>query len=402
MSGYELLVTKTAEELGNIMKVTPSQKAKDMVKKLLGRSVRTKDPMFWPSGMLMLGLSEAICNCKEQPELESRIRKALDAHMSLWRDKYGSRIRFVDDALAGYSMLGLSEGDSSDIYRKGRDIIREYLKVAKTDSLGSIIYNPGRNNTNIFADGIGQATMFMAAEVRDKFVAGENSYGENTQNDLYYYNSSDYLSIVGKIYVQFMNYYKYGRDSKSGLLYHGYQISRDQYDQKGEAICERKGILGWGRTHGWMMLGLSQAAILEQELSRKIEDKKEWSIFDLLPWYVELCETAMDYQREDGGFSWQINAVDGHIDMSATGMIAYSMAKGYEAGLFDKDEKQKERVRDSLLKAKESMLEHVKDGIVMDALSSCDDFAVHYQTYGNYPWGQGAVLAAVSVINRII
>ena len=43
--------------------------------------------------------------------------------------------------------------------------------------------------------------------------------------------------------------------------------------------------------------------------------------------------------------------------------------------------------------------ENVADkGIVLDALSSCDDFAVHYQTYGNNPWGQGAALAALSVI----
>ena len=401
MSGYELLVTKTAKELGNIMKVSPSQRAKDMAKKLMGRSVRNGDPMFWPSGMLMLGLTEAIKNCKGDPELCDVIIKALDTHISLWHNKYGSRIRFVDDAVAGTCMLMLPEGENSDSYRKGHEVIREFLKGAKTDSLGSIIYNPGKNNTNIFADGIGQATMFMAAEVRSKLLDGDNSYDEKTPNGHYYYNASDYLSIVGKIYAQFINYYRFGRDPLSGLLYHGYQLSKDHYDENGEAICERKGILGWGRAHGWIMLGLSQAAIIELELSKKIDDKKEWSTFDLYPWYMELCEKALDYQRKDGGWSWQINAVDGHIDMSATGMIAYSIAKGYEAGLFDRDEKQKERVKNSLLKAKESMLDHTKDGIVTDTLGSCDDFAVHYQNYGNYPWGQGAVLAALSVIERV-
>jgi rhamnogalacturonyl hydrolase YesR len=398
---YEQIVTRTAKELANIMKVTPSQRLKDMVKKLLGRSTRTKDPMFWPSGMLMLGLTEAISNCKDDPELESTIRKALDAHTHLWQNEYGSRIRFVDDALAGFSMLRLQDGESSESYRKGQEIIREYLKAAKTDSQGAIIYNPGKGNMNIFADGIGQVTMFMAADTRSRLSADEASFDTQTQNDLNYYSASDYVSIIGKIYTQLMNFYYHGRDEKSGLLYHGYLISPDKYDADGNALCEKKGLLGWGRAHGWMMLGLSEAALLEKGLSTKIKDKKEWSGFDIIPWFMELCDVAAEYQRIDGGWSWQINAVDGHIDMSATGMIAYSIARAYEGGLFDADETRKEKVKNSLLKTRESMLEHTRNGIVTDALGSCDDFAVHYQNYGNYPWGQGAVLAALSVIDRI-
>ena len=36
-------------------------------------------------------------------------------------------------------------------------------------------------------------------------------------------------------------------------------------------------------------------------------------------------------------------------------------------------------------------------GRVGSALSSCEDFGVHYQNYGHYPWGQGAALAAASL-----
>ena len=53
------LVNETVKELDEIMNVTPGQVAKDVVKKAMGRSVRTKDPMFWPAGMLMLGLVNA-------------------------------------------------------------------------------------------------------------------------------------------------------------------------------------------------------------------------------------------------------------------------------------------------------------------------------------------------------
>ena len=402
MNEYELIVSKTANELNGIMKVGPAQRAKDAVKKLIGRSVRTKDPMFWPSGMLMLGLTEAISNCKDNPELDKKIHVALEEHLRLWQSNYGSRIRFIDDALAGYCMLRLGEKEHLESFNSGWEIVRDYLKTAKVDKLGSFIYNPGMNNRNIFADGVGMATLFLAADVISKLMAGENSFEDNTQSEVHYYNESDYVAIMGKMYTQFMNYHLYGRDDDSGLLYHGYQISSDKKRESREVTCERKGLLGWGRAHGWMMLGMSEAAILEMELEKRTNTFHRKSAFNLRPWFKELCEIAARYQRKDGGWSWQINAVDGHIDMSATGMIAYSIAKGYEAGLFDTDAQQKERVRDCLGRARSAMLEHTHDGIVTDALGSCDDFAVHYQNYGNYPWGQGAVLAALSVINRIV
>jgi hypothetical protein len=42
-----------------------------------------------------------------------------------------------------------------------------------------------------------------------------------------------------------------------------------------------------------------------------------------------------------------------------------------------------------------ALLTNADGGKVMSALSSCDDFGVHYQNYGAYPWGQGATLAAL-------
>ena len=78
-------------------------------------------------------------------------------------------------------------------------------------------------------------------------------------------------------------------------------------------------------------------------------------------------------------------------------MIAYSLAKGVGSGILEPG-----IYTPQLKKALECMLLHTSRGKVTDALSSCDDFGVHYQTYGCYPWGQGAVLAAVSAIYRIM
>lgn len=186
MNEYELIVSRTADELNSIMKVSPAQRAKDTVKKLLGRSVRSKDPMFWPSGMLMLGLTEAISNCKDKQELDKKIHNALEDHFRLWQNNYGSRIRFIDDSLAGYCMLRLGEKEHLESFNAGWEVVRDYLKTAKVDNIGSFIYNPGMNNRNIFADGVGMATLFLAADVISKLMAGESSFEDNTQNDLHY------------------------------------------------------------------------------------------------------------------------------------------------------------------------------------------------------------------------
>jgi rhamnogalacturonyl hydrolase YesR len=405
------LVGETIRQLDNIMNITPGQAAKDVVKKAIGRSVRSKDPMFWPAGMLMLGLVTSFGILKEEDELYAKAQKSLDDHLKLWMSRYGGRLDFVDDALAGYGVIRLYERTHDQTHRKIIEQINRFVVEAPTDYAGSIIYNSGKGNTRIFADGIGQTTLFMAAYIRMKMIVQELLYDGQNDSEIHYYSESDYLNEIGKLYIQFINFYRYGRDKKSGLIYHGYSlIGRNDldYDSKKtvaakfakeytmEHECQRHGLLGWGRAYGWLLMGLVESAGLEKYLIKKGKTIAQRTDFSLIPWYVELCNIAMDYQREDGGWSWQIQAIDGHIDMSATGMIVYSLARGITEGIIEKDSEVYERVVKSLDKAVECMLAHTDGGVVGDALSSCDDFGVHYQSYGNFPWGQGAVLAAVA------
>ena len=417
MGAYDEIVFESTRQLSEIMKVTPAQALKDAVKKAMGRSVRSKDHLFWPAGMLVLGLVEAL---DADEASDAQAEKAVDNHINLWLSK-GGRIRNVDDALFGYSMVRLYERSGNDRYKQIADRIAEFIKEAPKDKAGSIIYNAGKGNANIFADGIGQVSLFLAAHVREKMRADDTSFEKNLDNDIYYYNENNYFSEMGMLYNMLMNYYMYGRDEKSGLIYHGYALTEDvgngsfvDYTNDSDGIrpanklpgirygADRKGILGWGRAQGWLMMGLSEGACLEKELKAKDKSDRQWASYSLIPWFIEMTKTALEYQRPDGGWSWELPAIDGHIDTSATGMIAYSIAKAYKAGLFEgvgNDENElKAAVRSSLLRARDCMLEHTRDGRVYDALSSCDDFAVHYQTYGAYPWGQGAVLAALEVI----
>ncbi len=356
------LVLETIAELDGIMDVTLSQWAKDVVKRTLGRSARTKDPMFWPAGMLMLGLVEARRSIIENyagDEDAQLIVVGIDAailkHINMWKHKHGAKVDFIDDALAGAALCRLYRQSYDEALRtsckSACEKIYEYLCAAARDKEGTIVYNAERSVANVFADGVGQTAMFLCA------------YSSAFRDE-------KALELARQ---QLLNYKNFGMDDKSGLPYHGYAHLMEG--------CEKKGVLSWGRAAGWLVMGLSEYARLLDEKGA-LED-------ELVKWYEALCRTLMTYQRKDGGFSWQVQAVEGHLDISATGMIIYGILNGggdYKTGILSED----------VNLAIEVIRSSITEGKVQNALSSCDDFAVHYQTYGHYPWGQGAALMAVS------
>jgi rhamnogalacturonyl hydrolase YesR len=432
---YIELVKETARELSDIMKVSMKDRAKDIAKSVLGRSVRTKDPMFWPAGMLMLGLVEARevlaaggsdanagndsgidggsradsgcvadeetgtgtgtgfgVNDPETKKLVSEIDNCIRAHVSLWGDKYSSKIDYIDDALAGAALVRFWQQTGDEECRKAADVIFKYLMDSPKDSDGVIVYNASRSS-NIFADGIGQTAMFLSL------------YGKA-------FGVPEALDMAEK---QLLGFMKNGMDEKSHLPYHGYGRLED-------GSIEKKGVLSWGRAAGWLIMGISEyvkaagaaattgdAADMkaddagEEKLELKKSDIKslEKENSELLSrWYSELSTALLHYMRPDEGYSWQVQAIDGHLDTSATGMILYGLlnADGILHNLSDGEKTATCDEAAFVDKCRDILRKSVTDGKVGSALSSCDDFGVHYQTYGNYPWGQGAVLAALSLI----
>ncbi len=370
------LVKETARELSDIMKVSMKDRAKDIAKSALGRSVRAKDPMFWPAGMLMLGLVEARGvpadgDASGAGELVSEIDDCIRGHVRLWIDKYGSGIDYIDDALAGAALVKFWKQTGDEECRKAADLVFDYLKNSPKDEDGVIVYNASRSS-NIFADGIGQTSMFLSI------------YGKA-------FGVSEALDMAEK---QLLGFMKNGMDEKSHLPYHG-------YGRRDDGSIEKKGVLSWGRAAGWLIMGLSEyvkavggeayiadATDVEVGESDAIGTANAES---LRGWYAELSTALLQYMRPDGGYSWQVQAVDGHLDTSATGMILYGLLNAREL-------RDGEILGGCIDKCRILVQESVTDGKVGSALSSCDDFGVHYQTYGNYPWGQGAVLAALSLM----
>lgn len=417
---YIELVRETIRELDGVMKVSPKERVKDLAKSALGRSVRTKDPMFWPAGMLLLGLAGArnvlaSCAFEDTGALIGDIDAAVLSHLKLWKEKYDGKIEYIDDALAAAALLKMSCGDGdrgtmscgdgdretfletkpgdgscatmrkcppgqelSGLGRLFADRMYDYLQNAPRDDDGIIVYNASKSSS-IFADGIGQTAMFLSL------------YGKC-------FGEVRALDLARK---QLLGFKKNGMDEKSRLPYHGFGRGEN-------GKIEKKGVLSWGRAAGWLIMGLSEYVRALPYCGDAPADTGTNEDLLLLEWYKELSGTLLTYMRPDGGYSWQIQAIDGHLDTSATGMILYGLLNGPDrpdAATADEEmaKENKEAVRSSADCEKAAALgkkmfdSKTKDGKVTDALSSCDDFGVHYQTYGHYPWGQGAGLSFVSL-----
>ncbi len=359
---YKKTIDIAIKQLHEIQHPSAETMLKNTAKKFLGRSVADKDIMFWPAGMLLLGLVRGLESKYIDDSTRKRIIKEINNHLDIWDEK----VEFVDDCLAGVAIIKYMQyiehnypNESTMVVTLTNYInkIYSFIKYARTDSTGSIVYNSKANNDYIFADGCGMTTMFLSA-----YAA--------------VFDDSEARLLAEK---QFYDYMNNGLDKRTGLPYHGYSL--DEHEQKG--------IIGWGRAVGWIMMGLSEYVQLED--ANKIFTK----------WYQQLLITALTYQREDGGYSWQLECTGGHIDTSATGMITYGLMpaidnENIDIGLINAT--CTDGLSTSINKAVQCLLEHIdNNGNVTDSLSPCKDFAVHYQTYGCYPWGQGATVAVLSL-----
>ena len=343
----ESMINETARQLAHINDTTAAQSLRKALKRLAGKSVAAPDPIFWPAGMLMLGLVEA--------------GKVEVTYLDAWIDA-GARVMHTDDALAGYVLVRLYALTGEERYLKAAEKIYAFLQSAPKDVEGSIIYHPeiGEDNRIIYADGAGMTALFLAA------------YGRQTRNE-------DATELAR---TQVANFLQYGMDEKTGLPYHAYDL----------ASGEKLGIVGWGRAVGWLMMGMSE--------TMRAGDKGDES-------WTRLAQKVTPYLRADGSFAWQLPAMEGHVDTSATAMIGWAMLN---AGTGDKRDGSECHLGVSgdiqnrpfchLTSIRDYLLSQTHDGVVTGALGECVDYGQYPQVYGAYPWGQGAVCAFLARLSR--
>lgn len=373
-----LLSKMTMIALCNLQEIehpSPLKRGKDTVKRLLKRpgDASIQDPLFWPAGLLLLGLVET-----GNPEAQNSARTYLQRH--LHAGGAHPRLLHVDDALAMGAGLRLLEkeeerigaleqqspqeasrlSDFSSLLHEG-ERFADILRKLPADAEGSLIYNPASGGDDIFADGCGMVSFFFSLLAACKGQDG-----------------SSYLSFAASQLTAFL---QHGMDKRSGLPYHGYSLKKEA----------KQGIPGWSRAAGWLLMGYTEYLIACKKINgrQSLPDEKLF-----LP-YFQLLQSILNCQREDGALSWILCSSEGAVDTSGLSMLCYAIGRAEGEGLLAECPT---LLPQQIFSLRHSLLPYIReDGLVTGSLSACEDFAVHRQIYGSFPWGQGAALAAISL-----
>ena len=361
------LIENACKELLNYGVWDGRARCKYLIKRyLLHREMAKEDLIFWPTGLLTAGLwtcrEELIKGGEKQAEtaesaeaqqIIEMIENALAAYYERWQ-KRSMPLQVLDDLLSGEvllyafsemertrvgNILGLSGKALGDMLER----LAVYGASQPTDGAGSFYYRPAHGNTAVFVDGIGLACPFLY------------QYGET-------FGKTEYRELAVR---QIVNFLSYGMDGGTGLPYHGYDMTDG---------CKH-GIIGWGRAVGWLLRGM--AGCLSSDYGRQRLEAP----------YRELVKAVLAWQRPDGYFSWQLQALEGPADTSATGMICAAIKQGIELGILTDPEYEQ-----TLQTGKNAVYKSVKDGNVYDCSGECEGFGQYPQRYGAYPWALGMAL----------
>lgn len=349
-------------------------RAKYLIKTLLlQRRAAWEDLIFWPTGLLAAGLwhcrkelrtaaQRAVAEASELVDeaalaaagrMIGMIEESLTAYYVRWI-KLGMPLAVLDDLLAGETLLsiyGEIEKGASDFggklsgnrIRKAVDRMAAFAAEHSKDTAGSFLYRPANGDKTVFADGVGLAVPFLY------------HYGE-------IFGKEEYRELALR---QITNFLSCGMDGATGLPYHGYDTANG---------C-KYGIIGWGRAVGWILRGMT--GCMTSDYGREKVSTP----------YMALVEKVLAYQRPDGYFSWQLQALDGPADTSATGMLCAAVKEGIELDVLAGG-----RYEEALSAGKRALEKSVREGRVYDCSGECEGFSCYPQRYGAYPWSLGPAL----------
>ena len=345
MSQIQEMIKPAAAMLDTYPVVTTKQKIKQWIKTCVpGMTPEKVERYSWPQALLAMGLLQAYEHTKDKTALSS-----VFSYLRRWKNS-GYLISHVDHVMNGSVALWTEEiltrekredAESLEalwICREGADICAGWIKAAKKTADGILAYR-SQHPDWLFADTLGMLCPFAC---------------------------------------------RYG--------------------------VQKYGIIGWGRACGWMLLGLSQSIlwISEQPAGAEQADKlqAEQSAVQpssqsvaregcnrLLLLQQQLLDSIFVWQRADGGFSWQLQAQEGHRDTSAEGMIGYGAWLAAETAAVQRSG----QWSPALSRLAATLQTSIQKGYVTDCSGECKGFAEYPQVYGTYPWGSGSALAFLAV-----
>ena len=215
----------------------------------------------------------------------------------------------IDFVTPGRSLLMLSQQSlpGNEKYRKAADLLRKQLTQQPRTKEGGF-WHKKRYPYQMWLDGLYMAEPFYAEYTK--------LYGRSSGTE-----TKDFDDIVN----QFVWMENHARDAKTGLLYHGWDESREQ---KWANKQTGKSPNFWSRAMGWYVMALVDVLdYIPQSYPRRSE---------LVTILQRTIPAIIKYQDPKSGCWYQVTNRLGdkgnYVEASGTGMFIYAIAKGVRMG----------------------------------------------------------------------
>lgn len=211
----------------------------------------------------------------------------------------------IDYINNGKTLIFLYKETGEPKYKKAIDLLREQLKSHPRTSEG----------------GFWHKKIYPYQMWLDGLYMGSPFYAEYIQ---LYENGDNFEDVI----KQFVLMNQYSRDPKTGLLYHGWDESRQQLWSDKETGCSAN---FWGRSMGWFAMALVDV------LDYIPEDHEGRN--DVVEILKNMVEALAKVQDTESGLWYQVldqKDRDGnYLESSASSMFTYAMAKAVRKGYIE-------------------------------------------------------------------
>ena len=256
--------------------------------------------------------------------------------MDFWFDKDGNLTKYdldeynIDHVTPGRAILTLYRVTNDEKYKKAAELIRSQLKT-----------HPRTKEGGFWHKNIYPWQMWL-----DGLYMGEPFYAEYSM----VWNEDNWDDIAN----QFVWMEKHARDARTGLLYHGWDESREQkWANKETGLSPHV----WGRAMGWYAIALVDVL----DYFPKNHPRRA----DLVAILNREAEAIAKYQDKDGLW-WDIIDLQGkeknYHESSASAMFVYALAKGVRQGVLP--EKYLETARRGWAGIKKEFIKEGADGVL--------------------------------------
>ena len=208
----------------------------------------------------------------------------------------------IDNINPGRNLLFLYKKTGQEKYRQAAALLREQLKTHPRTSEG----------------GFWHKKIYPSQMWLDGLFMGEPFYAE-------YASTFKEDAAFDDIAKQFILMERHSRDNKTGLLYHGWDESKQQ--RWANPITGRSPNF-WGRAMGWYAMALVETLdYFPKNHPQRVE---------LIAILNRLARAVAKYQDARSGLWWQIldkgDAKGNYLESSASCMFVYALAKGVRNG----------------------------------------------------------------------